>query len=93
MHADDLVSPVAPWRVVNIAGGRPVELMRFVAAIEAAAGRKANAKFLPMQPGDVTDTSASVDLLRTLTGALPQTEVEDGVARFVEWYRAWSASQ
>lgn len=90
VHADDSVSPVAPWRVVNIAGGRPVELMRFVAAIEAAAGRKANAKFLPMQPGDVTDTSASVDLLRALTGALPQTEVEDGVARFVEWYREWS---
>ena len=92
-HPDDSVSPSAPWRVVNVAGGRPVELMRFVAAIEAAAGRKANARFLPMQPGDVTDTSASVELLRALTGALPQTEVEDGVARFVEWYRAWSAGQ
>lgn len=91
VHPSDSISPVAPWRVVNIAGGRPVELMRFLAAIEAAAGRKANANLLPMQPGDVTDTSASVDLLHALTGSLPQTEVEDGVARFVEWFRGWTA--
>lgn len=85
----DSLSPVAPWRVVNIAGGRPVELMRFVSAIEAAMGREAKKELLPMQPGDVTETAAEVGLLRALVGEVPATEVEDGVRAFVEWFRGW----
>ena len=87
--AGDSLSPVAPWRVVNIAGGRPVELMRFITAIEAAMGREATKELLPMQPGDVTETAADVGLLRTLVGEVPGTSVEDGVRAFVEWFRRW----
>lgn len=85
----DTLSPVAPWRVVNVAGGRPVELMRFVEAIEAAMGREAKKELLAMQPGDVTETAAEVGLLRALVGEVPGTEVEDGVRRFVEWFAEW----
>jgi UDP-glucuronate 4-epimerase len=85
----DSLSPVAPWRVVNIAGGRPVELLRFVAAIEAAMGREATKQLLPMQPGDVSETAAEVGLLRALVGELPQTPIEAGVQAFCEWFRAW----
>ena len=90
VHEADSVSPFAPWRVLNIASGQPVELRRFITAIETALGKTAEARLLPMQPGDVTDTSASVELLRALTGVLPETDVEDGVARFIAWYRGWA---
>jgi UDP-glucuronate 4-epimerase len=89
VSAVDSLSPVAPWRVVNIAGGRPVELMRFVTAIERAMGREAKKELLPMQPGDVTETAADVALLRALVDEVPQTEVEDGVRAFCEWFRGW----
>lgn len=89
VSAVDSLSPVAPWRVVNIAGGRPVELMRFVSAIERAMGREAKKELLPMQPGDVTETAADVGLLRALVDEVPQTEVEDGVRAFCEWFRGW----
>ena len=89
VSAVDSLSPVAPWRVVNIAGGRPVELMRFVSAIERAMGREATKVLLPMQPGDVTVTAAEVGLLRALVGEVPTTPVEDGVRAFCEWFRGW----
>ncbi|MBL8594481.1 MAG: NAD-dependent epimerase/dehydratase family protein [Devosia sp.] len=85
----DSLSPVAPWRVVNIAGGRPVELLRFVTAIEAAMGREAKKQLLPMQPGDVTETAAEIELLRALVGEVPQTPVEDGVRAFCDWFKGW----
>lgn len=86
----DSISPVAPWRVVNIAGGQPVQLMRFIAAIEEALGITAKKRMLPMQPGDVTDTLASPDLLFALTGFKPATSVEDGIGAFVKWYREYT---
>ncbi|KQU93103.1 NAD-dependent epimerase/dehydratase family protein [Devosia sp. Root105] len=89
VSAADSLSPVAPWRVVNIAGGRPVELMRFVTAIETAMGREAKKELLPMQPGDVTETAADVSLLRALVGEVPATPIEDGVRAFCEWFRGW----
>lgn len=82
----DTLSPQAPYRVVNIGGGHPVELMRFVEVVEAALGRKAERRLLPMQAGDVPRTYAAPDLLVALTGFRPQTRVEDGVPRFVEWH-------
>lgn len=82
----DSVSTVAPWRVVNIAGGQAVPLTRFIAAIEDALGVEAKKKVLPMQAGDVTDTLASPELLMSLTGFRPMTPVEDGVKAFVDWY-------
>ncbi|MBA8816800.1 UDP-glucuronate 4-epimerase [Microbacterium halimionae] len=85
----DSLSTVAPWRVVNIAGGRPVGLMAFVEAVERSLGREAVKIMLPMQPGDVRTTSADPRLLKMLTGYEPSTPVGEGVARFVEWYREY----
>ena len=85
----DSLSPVAPWRTVNIARGVPVTLDRLVETIEAALGEKAVQTMLPVQPGDVTDTFADVALLRALIGRVPSTPIEDGVTKFVEWYRQW----
>ena len=87
----DSLSPVAPWRVVNIGNGAPVQLMDFVAAIEAATGRVAQKNMLPMQPGDVPATWADATLIEALTGALPRTDIGVGVQRFVDWYRDYYA--
>lgn len=83
----DSLSPVAPFRVVNIGNSRTVELEDFIAAIEAAAGIPAKRNLMPMQPGDVPATWADADLLRTLTGYRPRTDVRDGAAKFIAWYR------
>lgn len=85
----DSLSPVAPHRIVNIGNGSPVGLMEFVAAIEAALGRKARRNLLPMQPGDVPATWADATLIEALTGPLPRTDIAEGVARFVDWYREY----
>ena len=81
----------APWRVYNIGNSSPVELMDYIAAIEAALGRKAELRLLPLQPGDVADTAADVTALETDTGYSPSTPVAEGIARFVDWYRAYHA--
>jgi UDP-glucuronate 4-epimerase len=85
--AFDSLSPVAPYRCVNIGGGTPVPLLRFIEAIEMATGRQAVRNYLPMQKGDVPATDANTELLEHLTGYKPTTSVEAGVARFVGWYR------
>jgi UDP-glucuronate 4-epimerase len=87
---EDSLSPVAPWRVVNIAGGQPEELTALVAAAEAALGKRAQKRLLPMQAGDVRDTWASPNLLLALTGYAPATPLAEGVRRFVEWYRNYA---
>jgi UDP-glucuronate 4-epimerase len=86
----DSLSQVAPWRVVNIAGGMPVELPDFVASIETALGKKAETIMLPMQPGDMRETHADHRLLLALTGFRPQTPLAEGVAAFVAWYRDYA---
>jgi UDP-glucuronate 4-epimerase len=83
----DSLSPVAPWRVVNIGQGEPVKLMEYIAEIERAMGKPAILNLLPMQPGDVPATEASAELLRRLTGYAPSTPVSVGVPAFVRWYR------
>ncbi|MEL6520639.1 MAG: NAD-dependent epimerase [Pseudomonadota bacterium] len=83
----DSLSPVAPWRVVNIGNANPVKLGDFIAAIEDAMGEKAEKRMLDMQPGDVPATWADTGLLTRLVGALPQTDLKDGIAAFVQWYR------
>ncbi len=82
----DSLSPVAPWRVVNIGNNSPEELGDFIAAIEQAVGREAQKNMLPMQPGDVPATWADTDLLRALIGFRPTTPMADGVRAFVKWY-------
>ena len=87
----DSLSPIAPWRSVNIANGRPLELLAFVETIEAALQRRAIRNLLPMQLGDVTATWADPGLLLALTGYLPDTSIETGVRGFVDWYRQWKS--
>ncbi|WP_392354735.1 hypothetical protein V8F63_05490 [Brevundimonas sp. LF-1] len=79
-------SGVAPWRILNLGAGRPVPLMRYIEVLETKLGRKAKLNLMPMQDGDVADTEADVtDTLAALDYA-PSTPVEEGVARFVDWY-------
>ncbi|MGL5393229.1 MAG: NAD-dependent epimerase/dehydratase family protein, partial [Shewanella sp.] len=77
----------APYRVFNIGYGRPVALLDFITALEAALGIKAKKRLLPMQPGDVPATWADTEELFTAVGYQPQVDIHTGVARFVEWYR------
>ncbi|PKP71891.1 MAG: UDP-glucuronate 5-epimerase [Alphaproteobacteria bacterium HGW-Alphaproteobacteria-4] len=90
--AGDSLSPVAPYRVVNIGNSEKVRLTDFIEAIEAATGRTATRNLMPMQPGDVPATWADATLLQTLTGYRPQTDVREGVARFVEWWRGYAGA-
>ena len=77
----------APYRIYNIGNNNPVELMRLIEVLENCLGRKAVKRMLPMQPGDVPSTFADIDDLSRVTGFKPATRLEDGMARFVEWYR------
>jgi len=83
----DSLSPVAPHRIVNIGNGNPVQLLDYIEAIEAATGRTAQKNMMDMQPGDVPATWADASLLQHLTQYRPQTQVAEGVASFVTWYR------
>ncbi|MFA7587138.1 MAG: NAD-dependent epimerase/dehydratase family protein [Novosphingobium sp.] len=85
----DSLSPVAPYRVVNIGNSEKVRLLDFIDAIEDVLGKKAIRNYMPMQMGDVPATWADASLLQSLTGYRPQTAFRDGIARFVEWYRAY----
>ncbi|MGV6848828.1 MAG: NAD-dependent epimerase/dehydratase family protein [Marinibacterium sp.] len=83
----DSLSPVAPFRVVNIGADAPVKLLDFIAAIETACGQKAVMEMKGMQPGDVPATWADTRLLKALTGGVPGTPIGEGIGAFVEWYR------
>ncbi len=88
----DSLSPVAPWRVVNIGNGSPVQLLDFVSAIEEATGLPANRNLMPMQPGDVPATWADTTLIDALVGQLPRTDIRHGVREFVSWYKDYYRS-
>ncbi len=77
----------APWRLYNIGNHQPIELERYIEVIEECLGRTAERNLLPMQPGDVPETYADVSALAEEVGYEPETPIEVGVARFVEWYR------
>lgn len=83
----DSLSPVAPWRVVNIGNSNAVQLTEFIEAVEDATGLKAERNLMAMQAGDVPATWADAELLKNLTSYAPQTDIRTGVACFVEWYR------
>lgn len=83
----DSLSPVAPWRVVNIGNSQKVRLLDFIDAIEVELGKEAIRNYMDIQPGDVPATWANADLLQALTGYQPQTDIRDGVRSFVAWYR------
>jgi UDP-glucuronate 4-epimerase len=85
----DSATSRAPWRVYNIGNNQPVELMDYIATLEKALGRKADMDMLPLQPGDVPDTYADVTDLVEQFHYKPATQVEQGVANFVAWYREY----
>ncbi|MDX1734976.1 MAG: NAD-dependent epimerase [Halioglobus sp.] len=83
-------SSSAPYRLYNIGNNNPVSLDQFIAAIETATGLQARRELLPMQPGDVQATFADIDDLAEAVGYRPDTPIEQGVARFVDWYREYA---
>lgn len=87
IEAGDSLSPVAPYRVINIGNSDKIRLLDFIDAIEDEIGTKAVRNYMEMQKGDVPATWANADLLKKLTGYQPQTEFKEGVAKFVSWYR------
>jgi len=85
----DMATSKAPYRLYNIGNNSPVELMHYIETLEKCLGKKAKMDLLPLQPGDVPDTYADVADLVSDMGYKPATSVEDGVANFVDWYRAY----
>lgn len=88
---DPASSGVGPYRIYNIGNEKAVELFRYIEVLEQCLGRKAHMQMLPLQPGDVPDTEADVSELITAVGYRPQISVEEGVSRFVDWYRSYYA--
>ena len=82
----DSVSPIAPWRVVNIGNSQEQPLMSYISLLEDTLGKAATKRFLPMQQGDVRSTLSNCELLRKLTGEIPNTNIKEGIKAFVDWY-------
>jgi UDP-glucuronate 4-epimerase len=78
-----------PYQLFNIGNNDPVPLMEFIGHLEDLMGRKAEMKFLPLQPGDMLETCADIEALAQKTGYRPQTKIRDGLKRFVDWYLDW----
>lgn len=87
--APDPGTSYAPYRIFNIGNNRPVELTRFIQAIESALGKKAIKRFMDLQPGDVPATCADIDDLDKAVGFRPQTDIETGIRAFIAWYRTY----
>lgn len=85
----DSATSYAPYRIYNIGNNQPVELMRYIRVLEACLGKKAKMELLPMQDGDVPATYANVDALGEDVGFRPKTPVEEGIKRFVAWYKEY----
>lgn len=84
----DTLSQVAPYREVNVAGGKTVGLMRYINEIESILNKKAVLNLLPIQQGDVMRTAGSPALLKAITGYSPDTDIRDGLKQFIDWYLA-----
>ncbi|MCX5480103.1 NAD-dependent epimerase/dehydratase family protein [Kaistia geumhonensis] len=88
----DSLSPVAPWRTVNIGGGNPVQLLEFVRVIAETLGVEIDMEPMAMQPGDMRSTHADASLLAGLIGPMQFTPIANGVRAFVDWYRSFYGS-
>jgi UDP-glucuronate 4-epimerase len=82
-------SGVAPYRIYNIGNEQSVELMRYIEVLEHHLGKKAKMEMLPLQPGDVPATESSIQALSEATGHTPTVPIEEGIGRFVDWYRSY----
>ncbi|OGJ59825.1 hypothetical protein A2881_01680 [Candidatus Peribacteria bacterium RIFCSPHIGHO2_01_FULL_55_13] len=95
-YIDDIVSGVIaaidrndPYEIYNLGGGKTEELMDYVSAVEKACGKEGKKEFLPMQIGDVVSTSADISKAQKMLGYKPKTRIEEGVKKFVDWYREY----
>ena len=88
-HQPNPATSQAPYRLYNIGNEQPVELLRYIEVLEDCLGKKATMELLPLQAGDVPDTEADVGALTRATGLQPKVSVEEGVRKFVDWYRAY----
>jgi len=85
----DPASSFAPYKVFNIGNNQPVELLRFIEVLEEKIGKKAIKNFMPIQPGDVMETYADIDALEEAVGFRPTTSIEEGIGKFVDWYKEY----
>lgn len=88
-HQPDPGSSCVPWRIYNIGNNQPIELLEFIKTLERCLGVSAKKNLLPLQSGDLLATCADLDDLTAVTGFMPSTSIEVGLARFVSWYRAY----
>ena len=79
----------APYRIYNIGNNNPIELMEYIKELECSLGKKAKKEFLPLQPGDILETSADVDDLIVQFGYKPSMSIKQGVANFAKWYKKY----
>ena len=86
VNKNDSLSPVAPFRIINIGNSNKVKLLDFIEVLENCLGKKAIRNYMPMQKGDVHATWANTDLLKKLTGYAPKTNINEGIKKFVDWY-------
>ena len=86
---DDPAFSTAPFRIYNIGNSKPVHLMEFIATLEKHLGQKAQLEMLPVQAGDVLDTWADCSDLEQDYGYKPGTSLDEGIARFVQWFRSY----
>ena len=86
---NDSISEIAPFRIVNIGNSDPVNLIDYIRELEKALGKKAKKIFLGMQDGDVIETHSNIELLETLTGFRPRTTIQEGIDKFVKWYKTY----
>ncbi len=87
INANDSISSVAPWRLINIGNSDPIKLIDFVREIENCLNKKAKINFMPIQIGDVKETFANTQLLQDLTSYKPMTDYKKGIKKFVDWYQ------
>ena len=90
--APDSATSYAPYRIYNIGNHSPVELLSFIELLEEAIGKKAGKNFMPMQPGDVPATFADVGDLMADTGFKPSTPIDEGIKKFISWYKGYYGS-
>ena len=90
---NDSISDVAPFRIVNIGNSQPINLLDYVKVLENVLGKVAQKKFLGMQDGDIHKTHSDIDLLKTLTGFEPKTNIHEGISEFVKWYKSYYDGQ
>ena len=83
---NDSISPVAPFRILNIGNTKKVYLLDFINTLEKELGKKIKKKYLPMQKGDVHSTLSDTSLLKRITGYNPKTKYQDGIKKFINWY-------